>query len=973
MDKDNRICCLAPLWLQRLILGMVLVLASAHAVSDAIDSIEIDERKTPAQIRVDFTFPMQYINHAPDSHGKKIVIQLRSIRPGPELLDAPQSGLQAISVPPSHAIPLRDAGYEQESADLGILTIRFRRPIDFSIQPGSDRRHLIISATPAPPKASSPAPAPIPAPPETEPSTAVSIPSPIAAPAAPATRAPEPVQLPPAVEPEVKPPETKQPVTAVALPDSSIIKDDHRYVVNLESSTKPIVVPPLRNLVDAGQYVIYTSRFELDGRMWNRLRVGFFASPGDAQLVLDAFKTKFPHAWVAIATDQEVADALAQVGTALPPARAPQTQLAIPETERTVQVPDLSGAREPLEWVEPPVVAPAVIPTTPTETASQQADTETPAPIPGAASAGPSGETAPAPETDAPLVAPPVTPVPPAPEIPAPALAIPDIQPTRPAAPTDRIAALMEEARQAMARQDYNRAVQLYTKILEYPDHPHRQDALEFLGVARERKGQLAHAIREYRRYLSLYPEGEGADRVRQRLAGLTTARERPKTGPRRVKVESKDKPWEVYGGFSQYYLRNENTLDDDSDIVTQSALSSDLDVTARKRSADYDIQSRFTGSYLHDFLSDGPGDETSVSSLYFDARDKVHDVSMRLGRQSRNTGGVLGRFDGLLLGYQLTDWLTVNGVAGFPVVSTRDQVDTDKQLYGISADLGTFANAWDFNVFFIEQEVHGIVDRRAIGGEARYFDSTRSLLSFVDYDISYDSLNTMIFLGTWTLPDKTTLNATVDYRNSPILTTTNALQGQTVRDIDELLDSLSEDQIRALAEDRTAEYTTVSLGASHPFSERVQLSGDVTLTNLSDTEASAGIEAIPGTGNEYIYNLQLIGSSLIKSGDIAIGGLRYSNLDTADIYSVSLNTRYPVNSVWRVNPRVRVDYRKNDRDDSTQWIGIPSIRMDYRLSRRYRFEAEAGAEWSTRKLPDLPDDEDTSSYFINLGYRIDF
>jgi hypothetical protein len=531
----------------------------------------------------------------------------------------------------------------------------------------------------------------------------------------------------------------------------------------------------------------------------------------------------------------------------------------------------------------------------------------------------------------------------------------------------------MEEARQSMARKDFNRAVQLYTKILEFPDHPYRQDALEYLGVARERKRQLAHAIREYQRYLSLYPEGEGADRVRQRLAGLTTATERPKTGPRRASVKRKDRPWEVYGGFSQYYLRNENTLDNDANIVTQSAVSSDLDVTARKRSDSYDIQSRFTGSYLYDFLEDGPGNESSVSSLYIDARDRVHDVAMRLGRQSRNTGGVLGRFDGLLLGYQLTDWLTINGVAGFPVVSTRDQVDTDRQLYGISADLGTFANAWDFNTFFIEQQVDGILDRRAIGGEARFFDATRSLLTFVDYDISYESLNTVIFLGTWTLPDQTTLNATVDYRNSPILTTSNALQGQIVRNIDDLLDSLSEDEIRQLAEDRTAEYTTVTLGASHPFSERIQLSGDVTLTNLSDSDASGGVEAIPGTGNEYIYNLQLIGSGLIKSGDISIGGLRYSNLDAADIYSASLNTRYPVNNAWRVNPRVRFDYRENERDDSTQWIAVPSLRMDYRLSRRYRFEFEGGAEWSTRKLPDLPDDEDTSSYFINLGYRVDF
>lgn len=177
MDKDNRISRLAPVWLQRLFVSIALLLASAPALSDAIDSIEIDEDKTPAQIRVDFTFPMQYINHAPESHGDKILIQLRSIRPGPELLDALQSGPQAISVPPSHVIPLRDAGYEQESADLGILTIRFRRPIDFSVQAGADRRHLIIRATPAGPKPSSLLPASPPIAPAAEPGTQVTAPA----------------------------------------------------------------------------------------------------------------------------------------------------------------------------------------------------------------------------------------------------------------------------------------------------------------------------------------------------------------------------------------------------------------------------------------------------------------------------------------------------------------------------------------------------------------------------------------------------------------------------------------------------------------------------------------------------------------------------------------------------------------------------------------------------------------------------
>lgn len=979
MHKDNRIHRLAPVWLPGLLLGMALLIASGHALASAIDNIEIDERTIPAQIRVNFTFPMQYINHAPESHGDKIVIQLRSIRPGTELLDALDRGLQVIGVPPSHVIPLRDAGYEQESAELGILTLRFRRPIDFSVQPGADRRHLIISATPLHSKTRTQATKPPLVPP------AVKAPVPVAEPAqtppavAPVTPTPDPDPVPPAPEPVVTPRETQQPMASVPLPKSSIVADHHRYVVNLESSTKPIVIPQLHHLVDTEQYVIYTSRFTIDGRIWNRLRIGFFASRSDAQVVSNAFKRKFPEAWVSVVSSEEIADALAQIGTAIPPPRAPLAPPAVTPPESNVSAPGLPSPAKPLEWVKPPLVAPPVAPGIPTDTATREAEPETPAPAPDTASPasadeGTAQQTAPVAVTPTTTMGVPqgdqqaLAPVPP-----KLAPAIPDIQPTRPPAPADRIEALMEESRQAMTRQDFSRAIQLYTKILEFPDHPYRKDALEYLGVARERKGQLAHAIREYRRYLSLYPEGEDADRVRQRLAGLTTATDKPKSGPRRSTARSKSKPWEVYGAFSQFYLRNENTLNDNSDIVTQSALSSDLDVTARKRSDNFDIQSRFSGSYLYDFLDDGRGDESSVSSLYFDARDRRHDVFMRLGRQSRNTGGVLGRFDGLLLGYQITDWLTLNGVAGFPVLSTRDQVDTDKELYGISADLGTFANAWDFNAFLIEQQVDGIVDRRAIGGEARYFDSTRSLLSFVDYDISYDSLNTIIFLGTWTLPTKTTLNATVDYRNSPILTTTNALLGQNVRNVDDLLDSLSEDEIRQLAEDRTAEYTTVSLGASHPFSERIQVSGDITLTDLSDTDASDGIEAIPGTGNEYIYNLQLIGSDLIKSNDIAIAGLRYSDLDTADIYSVSLNTRYPVNSAWRINPRVRVDYRESNRDGSTQWIGAPSIRVDYRLSRRYRFEVEAGGEWSTRDLPDLPEDEDTSSYFINLGYRINF
>lgn len=545
-----------------------------------------------------------------------------------------------------------------------------------------------------------------------------------------------------------------------------------------------------------------------------------------------------------------------------------------------------------------------------------------------------------------------------------------DRQITREKTSDERIADLMEQARQAMALNNLDRAIRLYTKILEYPEHPYTQDALEFLALARERKGQIAHAKAEYERYLELFPDSEGADRVQQRLTGLITAGKQPVESRQPRQMARNDRQWDVFGGFSQFYRHASSVTDDQGNDTNVSALSSDLDITGRRRGTRYDLQTRFTGSYAHDFLSDGPGSESSVSTLYIDGADHLSGFDMRLGRQSRNTGGVLGRFDGLLLGYKLTDWMTINTVAGFPVESTDNNMDTGRKLYGLSADWGTFADAWDFNTFIIEQKVDHIVDRRSVGGEIRYFDSVRSLLAFADYDISYKDLNTLILLGTWILPKGTTINASFDYRNSPVLTTTNALQGQSAGSIGELENLFSESEIRQLAEDRTADVKTVTGGVSHPVTERFQISADVTATTLSATVESGNVEAVPGTGWEYFYNLQFIGSGLLKQGDISVLGFRYTDADNANTSSVTLNNRYPINRQWRINPRLRVDYRDND-DGTSQWLAGSSFRTDYRWQKRYRIELEAGAERISQKLEE--DDSKTTSYFMSLGYRYDF
>jgi hypothetical protein len=807
-----------------LFLAALLLIPSSAVRAGVIDTVDIDDSRNPATVRIDFTVPLQYINHVPEREGDELQIQFRTVSANLFSRETEDDEQQTVTAAQSRFVPLIDARYRTESAERGVLTLRFSRRVSYTVYAGADRRHVTVEVV----------------------------------------TGKNPLQ---SENQAIK----EAPVTPRGKASRPNVTLAQHYVVNLESFLEGRDQPPLKDVALAKGHVVYTTKFPIEGRMWNRLRIGFFETRKQAENFRKRLLDKYPGAWVAYANSEEINQALKQADILTTPETAP--------------------VRRPL----------TVLPTT----------------------------------SDA------------------------------------KIYALMQEARKAITENQIGHAIQLYTKVLRYPDNAYSRDALEYLGLARERNRQYAHAIREYKRYLELYPEGEGSVRVQQRLAGLTTADKQPTASPAGKGRASGATPWEVYGGFSQYYRRDESTTDAGGDLVTQSSLSNDLDVNARKRSSTYDLRTRFTGSYQHDFLDDGPGSYNSISSLYVGGSQKKLGVSARLGRQSRNTGGVLGRFDGLLLGYQVTDWLELSSVAGFPVFSTRDGLETDRYLYGLSADLGTFANAWDFETFIIEQQNDGILDRRAVGGEARYFDPSRSLLTFVDYDISYDSLNTLIALGTWTLPDRTTLNASFDYRNSPLLTTTNALQGQTVRDLEDLLDRFTEDQLRQFAEDRTADLTTVSMGVSHPFSARWQISGDVTVSDLSGTDASGGVDAILGTGREYFYGLQLIGSSVITEGDTTVMGLRYANTSTADITTATLDTRYPVFSDWRINPRMRVDYRDNTSTDSTQWIASPSLRIDYRWRRRYRFEIEGGGEWSTEDLPN--DTRDSSAWFFSVGYRADF
>lgn len=133
---------------------------------------------------------------------------------------------------------------------------------------------------------------------------------------------------------------------------------------------------------------------------------------------------------------------------------------------------------------------------------------------------------------------------------------------------------------------------------------------------------------------------------------------------------------------------------------------------------------------------------------------------------------------------------------------------------------------------------------------------------------------------------------------------------------------------------------------------------------------ASGGVEAIPGTGTEFGLGWQLIGNSLLRSGDVTILGLRLYEGDTASTMSMSLSSRFPLWGRLRAGPRLRFDYREFSADGTTQWLASPALRVDWH-SERSTVEFEAGSEWMSREL--VADREKTNRYWFSLAYRIGF
>ena len=564
---------------------------------------------------------------------------------------------------------------------------------------------------------------------------------------------------------------------------------------------------------------------------------------------------------------------------------------------------------------------------------------------------------------------------------------------------------LVAESRVAAGLGDYAKAIQLLNAALNFPPHAYSQNAQELIGVAREKNGELAKAKAEYNLYLSLYPEGDGVKRVRQHIADIHEA-SKSKTTAKAKKPTREISETTVYGSWDQYYY-DAHSHNYESDPTTnshshdQSSLMSSLNLTARSRQNQYDSKLVYRNRQTMDFLpqigSSKHSNRDRTDAAYAEVANSEVDYLVRAGRQSGNSGGVLGRFDGGLLRYGLTSKLRVNLVAG-----TLDEykVDYKRHFYGINLDIGPLAENWSGNTFFINQETDNVTDRRAVGGELRYFKNDRSVYSLVDYDTMFHRLNTFMVQGNLQAEDTTNYNVLYDHRKSPILQMINSLssvpvapgspQPTTIRQA--LQQGQTEELLRSLAIANTLDTNLYLLGVTRQITPRWQLGADVQLSRVSGGDSTAAVAAATNAllennpfidpltlqnlsnsfagGNTYTYHVQAVGLDTLFKNDTSIISASITTGPTSLVESVVLTNIMVPRENWRLDSSIKLT--RIDTDPSTmQYVVSPTMRASYRLGTKATLEAEIGLEVDNRSSA-VDGHNRTFRDFSFIGYRLD-
>lgn len=559
---------------------------------------------------------------------------------------------------------------------------------------------------------------------------------------------------------------------------------------------------------------------------------------------------------------------------------------------------------------------------------------------------------------------------------------------------------LFQKGRNALAESDDFAAIDAFNKLLLLPPNDYTQGGQEWVGVSRERAGQLDKAKLEYDLYLKLYTQAEDVKRVKTRIATLGRKPVKPISVTAERTTQGKTGSQTLtYGSVSMHYYHGASkidTVDNNTTLsgnavnqtsfsnVDQSALITSVVATERFISEKYDNRIVFQDTHFANLLP-GQTSKNRLGAAYLEVKNKESNYSVRMGRQSSSGGGVMGRFDGALAGVGITPSLRLNVVGG----QLSDYAVGEKPIfYGASVDMGPVT------VYAINQTVENVLDRQAVGTEIRYFEPNKTAFALFDYDTLFSALNVAMFQGTYSVTPERTFNLLIDHRRTPYLATRNALNGAQTSYLTDLMQNmpfpdpnLTEEEVRLLAADRTGTSNMVQVGVLQQLSAKWQMGADVRVSRFEAMPASGRatidpnvppdqptitglIPASEGSGNDWAFSPMLIGSNLYSDRDVTVLSFSYMSGLLYKGQSFYVYSRANLTDKWSLDGSLQY-FKQNYESGIVMTRIMPTLRTAYQIRQTLSIDMDAGIEMSHSESDTQT--SDVSRQFFSFGFRWDF
>jgi hypothetical protein len=1002
----------------RIVLALGLLISAGSVRCEILDSLEVTRRGNEAEITIRFTTTAQYLRHSPVDSGKILNINIQLLGIGSKASDLENLVQSVRHSPATDMVPPFKVTYPGAN---GLMLVEFEQSTRFAVRAGRDGRSvsIIVPVLPgaqdwmvesrASPVATAPA-----APKQ----TAIDPPATLK-PVEPPTDSPAPVlaaRAEPAAAPvKSTPPPPSTPVAARAVPAIDLIDVQRRgkeAEINLHFTAA--IHYSRHTSLDAGKLLRIYPRPGDGGAKGTKSEAQSVRLPEND--MVPRFTASYPDAdnALSIAFDQPTRFTVRQGADersliVIVPVLANAKDWSV-QVRPATTLADAPLIAPPIATPSAPAIVPAPVTAPPQATARQATSIAQAAPQPTRPSAEEvappqvtpraSGRTVPAPVNPSALPEPVAVPATEA-IIPAPATTsspaataqnLPALAPLSKDEIESRAKEWMEAAREAIARRNGVNAAARLNQVLSLPPNSQTEAANALMGEAREFSGELRRAVAEYESYLKNYPNGAFTPHVKERLAAINkiVASANVAAAGQGLKPGTGPASWSINGGISQYYYTGNSKIEtltppppgqllfnrDTLSLTDQKSLISNLDFSARRRDAATDTRIVVRETDNRNYLQGQPSYDR-LYAAYVEQTNKEVGYFVRAGRQTGQGGGVLGRFDGLSLGYNINPSWRVNAVAGNPA-EFRDPFR--RSVYGTSVEYIPQLGRPGISAYVVQQSLEGAKDRQAVGSEVRYFDQNVTVFSLLDYDTYYKAVNIAMMQGNLRTAGGTNYFANIDIRRSPPLSLTTALPGQISQDpfqptldfrslFQSSLNTLGLDQLRDQASLLSPTSSFYTLGFIHPVTQRWQLGADYRQSNISDTGASGILPAQPGSGTSHVVSGQALGNSLLLSNDSFVlnSSFIFAPLYTGQNYNLAYIV--PVKD-WRFDMLLGY-YYQTDTQGQRQTRLTPTARVVYRIKRQLTLEIDAGSEIFDEVGP-LREQHSRRTYLYG-GYRWDF